>query len=84
MTPLCPVCDKPMKEHGRAFRCEPCQQIMIFFSVSDASPYLAGKPLEPEAETTGLAKRSPRSIDRLNLLKKAADHPVRPVASGLQ
>jgi hypothetical protein len=39
MTPLCPVCEEPMKEHGRAFQCEPCRQIIIFFAVSDASPY---------------------------------------------
>jgi hypothetical protein len=29
-----------MKEYGRAFQCEPCQQIIIFFNVSEASPYL--------------------------------------------
>jgi tRNA(Ile2) C34 agmatinyltransferase TiaS len=44
MTPLCPACDKPMTAHGRAFLCEPCRQIIIFFDVSDASPYTkAGK-----------------------------------------
>jgi tRNA(Ile2) C34 agmatinyltransferase TiaS len=41
MTPLCPVCKKSMEEHGRTFECEACRQIIIFFSVSDASPYLA-------------------------------------------
>jgi len=30
-----------MKEHDRAFQCEPCRQIIIFFAVSDASPYVA-------------------------------------------
>jgi hypothetical protein len=30
-----------MEEHGRTFECEACRQIIIFFSVSDASPYLA-------------------------------------------
>jgi hypothetical protein len=41
MIPRCPVCDEPMKQHGRAFRCEPCREIIIFFDVSDASPYIA-------------------------------------------
>jgi hypothetical protein len=30
-----------MEKHGRAFQCEPCRQIIIFFHVSDASPYIA-------------------------------------------
>ena len=30
-----------MKEHGRAFQCEPCRQTIIFFAVSDASPHIA-------------------------------------------
>jgi hypothetical protein len=30
-----------MKEQGRAFQCEPCREIIIFFAVSDASPYIA-------------------------------------------
>jgi hypothetical protein len=30
-----------MKEYGRAFQCEPCRQTIIFFAVSDASPYIA-------------------------------------------
>jgi hypothetical protein len=30
-----------MEEHGRTFECEACRQIIIFFSVSDAAPYLA-------------------------------------------
>jgi hypothetical protein len=29
-----------MKEHGRTFQCEPCRQIIIFFAVSDSSPYI--------------------------------------------
>jgi hypothetical protein len=41
MTPYCPACDKPMTEHGRTFLCEPCRQIIIFFDVPDASPYIA-------------------------------------------
>jgi hypothetical protein len=36
-----------MKEHGRAFQCAPCQQIIVFFTVSDASPYLAVKAQRP-------------------------------------
>jgi tRNA(Ile2) C34 agmatinyltransferase TiaS len=43
MTTLCPVCAKPMKQNGRAFQCEPCRQIVIFFRVSDTSPYLESK-----------------------------------------
>jgi hypothetical protein len=34
MTPRCP-------KQGGSFGCEPCRQIIIFFEVSDASPYLA-------------------------------------------
>jgi hypothetical protein len=30
-----------MKEQGRAFQCEPCREIIVFFAVSDASPYVA-------------------------------------------
>jgi hypothetical protein len=30
-----------MEKHGRAFQCEPCRQIIIFFNVSDASLYVA-------------------------------------------
>jgi tRNA(Ile2) C34 agmatinyltransferase TiaS len=43
MTTLCPVCAKPMKQNGCAFQCEPCRQIVIFFRVSDTSPYLESK-----------------------------------------
>jgi hypothetical protein len=37
----CPACEKPMKENGPAFHCESCREIIIFFAVSDASPYVA-------------------------------------------
>jgi tRNA(Ile2) C34 agmatinyltransferase TiaS len=47
MTTLCPVCAKPTKQNGRAFQCEPCWQIVIFFKVSDASPYLESKRPKP-------------------------------------
>jgi hypothetical protein len=30
-----------MKKQGRAFRCAPCREIIMFFAVSDASPYIA-------------------------------------------
>jgi hypothetical protein len=30
-----------MKEYGSAFQCEPCREIIIFFAMSDASPYVA-------------------------------------------
>jgi len=30
-----------MKEQGRAFQCESCREIIIFFAVSDVSPYVA-------------------------------------------
>jgi hypothetical protein len=43
MTPVCPVCAEPMQQNGRAFQCEPYWQIVIFFKVSDASPYLETK-----------------------------------------
>ena len=43
MTPLCPVCKEPMKERGRAFQCEPCRQILIFFRMPDTSPYIASR-----------------------------------------
>lgn len=41
MTPHCPMCCAPMKQDNRAFRCEPCRQIIIFFAVSETSPYVA-------------------------------------------
>jgi hypothetical protein len=41
MRPLCPACEQPMKEYDRAFQCEPCREIIIFFAVSDASPHIA-------------------------------------------
>ena len=50
MTPLCPVCEKPMKEHGRAFQCEPSRQIIIFFAVSDVSPYVAAGRVLPKKQ----------------------------------
>jgi len=34
-----------MKEQGRTFQCEPCREIIIFFAVSDASPYLTQSTL---------------------------------------
>ena len=40
MTPHCPMCNEPMKEHGRVFICEPCRQFIIFLEVSDTSPYV--------------------------------------------
>jgi tRNA(Ile2) C34 agmatinyltransferase TiaS len=47
MTPLCPVCVQPMKKHGRAFQCERCRQIIVFFEVSDVSRYINDRT-EPE------------------------------------
>jgi hypothetical protein len=41
MLPHCPVCDEPMKERGRAYQCGPCRQTIIFFAVSDTSPFIA-------------------------------------------
>jgi tRNA(Ile2) C34 agmatinyltransferase TiaS len=49
IAPLCPACCEPMKEHGRVFQCEPCRQIIIFFAVSVASPYLRPVRLNPAA-----------------------------------
>jgi hypothetical protein len=43
MTPHCPTCNEPMKEHGRLFLCEPCRQIIIFLVVSETSPYIASR-----------------------------------------
>jgi hypothetical protein len=37
MTPRCPVCNELMKEDGRAFKCKPCRQILIFFPVAEGS-----------------------------------------------
>ena len=39
MKPLCPACNEPMNKQGRGFECEGCRQIIVYFSVSDASPY---------------------------------------------
>jgi tRNA(Ile2) C34 agmatinyltransferase TiaS len=41
MKPLCPACNEPMNKQGRGFECEGCRQIIVYFSVSDASPYFA-------------------------------------------
>jgi hypothetical protein len=41
-----------MKEYDRAFRCEPCREIIIFFTVSDTSPYIAVQRVLPEKEVT--------------------------------
>jgi hypothetical protein len=30
-----------MKKQGRTFQCVPCREFIIFFAVSDASPYIA-------------------------------------------
>jgi hypothetical protein len=40
-TPLCPVCREQMTRDGRTYKCATCRQIIIFFTVSDASPYIA-------------------------------------------
>jgi tRNA(Ile2) C34 agmatinyltransferase TiaS len=55
MTPLCPVCQEPMKQHGRTFQCAPCRQIIAFFEVSDASPYILGGAVrdQPNKEISG-------------------------------
>jgi tRNA(Ile2) C34 agmatinyltransferase TiaS len=47
MTPLCPVCVEPMKKHDRAFQCERCRQIIVFFEVPDTSRYIDAL-MEPE------------------------------------
>jgi hypothetical protein len=39
-----------MKEHGRAFQCEPSRQIIIFFAVSDVSPYVAAGRVLPKKQ----------------------------------
>jgi hypothetical protein len=52
MAPLCPACRAPMKEQRRAFQCEPCRQIVIFFAVSDASPYVESRRVLPKKHCT--------------------------------
>jgi hypothetical protein len=45
-----------MKERGRAFLCQPCREIIIFFAVSDPSPYIAGSTVhagDPRHATVG-------------------------------
>jgi hypothetical protein len=44
-----------MKEHGRAFQCEPCRQTIIFFAVSDRSPYIAAGRVLPWQTGQGLS-----------------------------
>jgi hypothetical protein len=65
MTPRCLECDKPMKEHGRAFRCEPCRQFIVFFEAPETSPFLAlivtpdrSQPVSGAYHASGL--RAPR------------------------
>jgi hypothetical protein len=51
-----------MKEHGRAFQCEPCRQTIIFFAVSDASPYVAAGrvlPKKPRASEEAMTRDGP-------------------------
>jgi hypothetical protein len=51
-----------MKEYDRAFQCEPCREIIIFFAVSDASPYIAARRVLPKEEVT---KRGAFAQDRV-------------------
>jgi hypothetical protein len=34
------ACNEPMKQGRRALQCEPCRLFVVFFVVSDTSPYL--------------------------------------------
>jgi hypothetical protein len=36
-----------MMKDGRTFRCEACREIVMFFDVSDTSPYLRAAPQHP-------------------------------------
>jgi hypothetical protein len=62
MKPLCPACCEPMKEQGRAFQCEPCREIIIFFAVSDASPYFAAGKGASEGGMTASLFSNPAAI----------------------
>jgi tRNA(Ile2) C34 agmatinyltransferase TiaS len=65
MTARCPNCDEPMKEPGRDFQCEPCRRIIIFFDVSDTSPYLAaGTGARPGVASMATPGRKGRRRDR--------------------
>jgi len=61
MTILCPTCEQPMKEYDRAFRCEPCREIIIFFTVSDTSPYITGACFRKRKSPSG-AMRVPSNL----------------------
>jgi hypothetical protein len=37
-----------MKERSRAFQREPCRQIIVYFDVSDVSPYFLAERIQPE------------------------------------
>jgi hypothetical protein len=41
-----------MEEQGRVFQCEPCREIIIFFAVSDASPYIAASTARADDPAT--------------------------------
>jgi hypothetical protein len=58
MIPLCPACCEPMKKQGRAFQCAPCREIIVFFAVSDASPYIASGVVDRVAkqDSSGLSR----------------------------
>jgi hypothetical protein len=65
MTTLCPICAKSMKQNGRAFQCEPCRQIVIFFRLADTSPYLESKRQSDHREAVtlkALARRRPMAL----------------------
>jgi hypothetical protein len=62
-----------MKEHGRAFQCEPCRQTIIFFAVSDASPYIAAGRVLPSSKM---------SVVPLIALGTMASHQLRQRADG--
>jgi tRNA(Ile2) C34 agmatinyltransferase TiaS len=43
----CPACEEPMVSDGRAFRCEACREIIIFFEVAETSPYMPAASQHP-------------------------------------
>jgi tRNA(Ile2) C34 agmatinyltransferase TiaS len=40
VSPNCPACNERMKGDGRAFRCEPCRQILLFFAVHEMTTFV--------------------------------------------
>jgi hypothetical protein len=63
MTPLCPVYEEPVKNQGRTFEYETCRQIIIFFTIADASPYIALPAMTEQPNKQFIGDKGPHVRD---------------------